>query len=98
MTSHELFTLQVNIDESQPEGSVLQRAAKYESEATSPTKRMRDPAELPLSERMALFEKNKGPLLVPKVPFSTPMPAKLLKESEQSMLRVCFKLKIKVDL
>ncbi|XP_034230299.1 LOW QUALITY PROTEIN: anillin-like [Thrips palmi] len=72
----------VSIDDSQPEGSVLQRAAKYESEATSPTKRMRDPAELPLSERMALFEKNKGPLLVPKVPFSTPMPAKLLKESE----------------
>lgn len=76
---------QVHIDESQPEGSVLQRAAKYESEASSPTKRMaKDPAELPLSERMALFEKNKGPLLVPKVPFSTPMPAKLLKENETS--------------
>ncbi|KAK3917217.1 Anillin [Frankliniella fusca] len=73
----------VNIDESHPEGSVLQRAAKYESDATSPSKRMaRDPAELPLSERMALFEKNKGPLLVPKVPFSTPMPAKLLREAE----------------
>ncbi|XP_026272727.1 anillin isoform X2 [Frankliniella occidentalis] len=73
----------VNIDVSQPEGSVLQRAAKYESEATSPSKRLaRDPAELPLSERMALFEKNKGPLLVPKVPFGVPMPAKLLKETE----------------
>lgn len=76
----------VNIDDSQPEGSVLQRAAKYESEASSPTKRMnKDPAELPLSERMALFEKNKGPLLVPKVPFSTPMPAKLLKDSEPAV-------------
>jgi len=62
-------------------GSVLQKAAMFESaaaaaSAASPSK---DPAELSLTQRMALFEKNKtdAPLL-PKVAFSCPLPAKLI--------------------
>lgn len=57
----------------------MDRAARYE-EATSPTKRERepDPAELPLAARLALFERNAGaaPVPLPKVPFGTSLPTK----------------------
>ncbi|XP_059484946.1 anillin-like isoform X2 [Neocloeon triangulifer] len=61
-------------------GSVLQKAAMFESAAVAASASPAiDPANLPLSQRMALFEKNKtnAPLL-PKVAFSTPLPAKLI--------------------
>ncbi|XP_053618181.1 anillin isoform X2 [Plodia interpunctella] len=45
--------------------SVLSRAAMFE--AGSP--RAKDPAEMSLRERKALFEKNKGAAIVPKAPF-----------------------------
>ncbi|GBP54401.1 Anillin [Eumeta japonica] len=55
-------------------GSVLSRAAMFE--AGSP--RARDPAEMSLRERKALFEKNKGAAIVPKAPFGLAPPAKAL--------------------
>lgn len=57
-------------------GSVLNQIQKYENSA-SPTKRALDPAELPLSQRMALFERNSAPVL-PKAPFAMPVPIKKL--------------------
>lgn len=50
-----------NVDRS----SVLSKAAMFE--AGSP--RNKDPAEMSLRERKALFEKNKGAAIVPKAPF-----------------------------
>ncbi|XP_059055978.1 anillin [Achroia grisella] len=50
-----------NVDRS----SVLSKAAMFES--GSP--KMKDPAEMSLRERKALFEKNKGAAIVPKAPF-----------------------------
>ncbi|CAH2237690.1 jg11366 [Pararge aegeria aegeria] len=50
-----------NVDRS----SVLSKAAMFE--AGSP--RSKDPAEMSLRERKALFEKNKGAAIVPKAPF-----------------------------
>ncbi|XP_069676075.1 anillin isoform X2 [Periplaneta americana] len=72
-------------DASPKTGSVLHRAAIFESSNTSPTKKGgKDPAELPVSERMALFERNKGKALVPKAAFSMPVPAKYLGGSNET--------------
>lgn len=47
---------------------VSNRAAMFESgqKQTTPTKLQKDPAELSIKERLALFEKNKGQALIPK--------------------------------
>ncbi|CAG9861041.1 unnamed protein product [Phyllotreta striolata] len=45
---------------------VAEKAAIFEG---SPTKSSKDPALLSVSERKALFEKNKGEALIPKAPF-----------------------------
>ncbi|XP_023942640.2 anillin isoform X3 [Bicyclus anynana] len=52
-----------NVDRS----SVLSKAAMFE--AGSPRGKEKDPAEMSLRERKALFEKNKGAAIVPKAPF-----------------------------
>ncbi|XP_045505446.1 anillin isoform X3 [Colias croceus] len=52
-----------NVDRS----SVLSKAAMFE--AGSPRAKEKDPAEMTLRERKALFEKNKGTIIVPKAPF-----------------------------
>ncbi|XP_038218578.1 anillin isoform X5 [Zerene cesonia] len=52
-----------NVDRS----SVLSKAAMFE--AGSPRAKEKDPAEMSLRERKALFEKNKGTIIVPKAPF-----------------------------
>lgn len=52
-----------NIDRS----SVLSKAAMFE--AGSPRAKEKDPAEMSLRERKALFEKNKGAAIIPKAPF-----------------------------
>ncbi|CAG5055286.1 unnamed protein product [Parnassius apollo] len=52
-----------NVDRS----SVLSKAAMFE--AGSPKTKEKDPAEMSLRERKALFEKNKGSAIVPKAPF-----------------------------
>uniref|UniRef100_A0A1B6IE89 PH domain-containing protein n=1 Tax=Homalodisca liturata TaxID=320908 RepID=A0A1B6IE89_9HEMI len=66
-----------------PTGSVLDRAQRYE-ETTSPTKRGRDPAELPLAERLALFERNAGAAVLPKAPLALPVPVKKLQQPAAS--------------
>lgn len=63
-------------------GSVLDLVQRYEK-ATSPTKR-RDPAELPLAERLALFERNAGAAVLPKAPFGMPVPDKKLQAKATS--------------
>lgn len=49
-------------------GLVSGRAALFENvqKGNSPTRSRKDPAELPIKERLALFERNKGNALVPK--------------------------------
>ncbi|KAJ2941254.1 hypothetical protein O0L34_g3451 [Tuta absoluta] len=47
--------------------SVLSKAAMFE--AGSPRAKEKDPAEMSLRERKALFEKNKGAVIMPKAPF-----------------------------
>lgn len=54
--------------------SVLSKAAMFE--AGSP--KAKDPAEMSLRERKALFEKNKGSAIVPKAPFGMAPSAKSL--------------------
>ncbi|XP_012266853.2 anillin isoform X3 [Athalia rosae] len=62
-------------------GSVLSKASMFESKVTEPKKK--DPAEMTLSERMALFERNKGGApLIPKAPLSMSVSKKQLEEKE----------------
>ncbi|KAJ8973922.1 hypothetical protein NQ317_001128 [Molorchus minor] len=51
--------------------SIANKASLFES---SPTKNTKDPALLSVSERKALFEKNRGDALIPKAPFGMPIP------------------------
>jgi hypothetical protein len=67
-------------------GSVLHKAALFES---SPAKKNgKDPAELSVAERLAIFECNKGQALIPKAPFSMPVPAKYLTGSNDGVKSV----------
>ncbi|KPJ00810.1 Actin-binding protein anillin [Papilio xuthus] len=61
-----------NVDRS----SVLSKAAMFE--AGSPKAKEKDPAEMSLRERKALFEKNKGSAIIPKAPFGLAPSAKTL--------------------
>lgn len=63
-------------------GSVLSKASLFESKNTET--KAKDPTQMTLSERMALFEKNKGgaPLL-PKAPLTMSIPPKKLQEKEK---------------
>lgn len=54
--------------------SIADKTALFES---SPNKTTKDPALLSVSERKALFEKNKGEALVPKAPFGMAPPVKV---------------------
>lgn len=55
--------------------SIADKAAIFET--ASPTKISRDPALLSVSERKALFEKNKGEVLIPKAAFGMAPPVKV---------------------
>ncbi|XP_071447088.1 anillin-like [Hetaerina americana] len=68
-------------------GSVLHKAALFESPSRSP--KAKDPAELSVAERKALFEKNKGQALVPKAAFSMSVPLKQLSSSPQKVAPKC---------
>lgn len=69
------------------QGSVLQKAALFESNSTAPAKKLqKDPAELPLSQRKALFEKNPGTAVLPKAPFALPVPVSMLQDSKKAVL------------
>jgi hypothetical protein len=45
--------------------------------------KIKDPAEMTLSERKALFERNKGEALIPKAPLTMSVPTKMLQEKEK---------------
>ncbi|KAJ8680371.1 hypothetical protein QAD02_016158 [Eretmocerus hayati] len=62
----------------QSPGSVLSKASMFESKNSSV--KTKDPAEMSLSERKALFERNKGEALIPKAPLTMSVPTKMLQE------------------
>lgn len=66
----------------QSPGSVLSKASIFETKSSGV--RMRDPAEMSLSERKALFERNKGEALIPKAPLTMSVPSKMLLDKEKS--------------
>lgn len=69
------------------QGFVLQKAALFEVGSTSPNKKVqKDPAELPLSQRKALFEKNPGTAVLPKAPFALPVPVSMLQDNKKPIL------------
>ncbi|XP_068625198.1 anillin-like [Battus philenor] len=72
-----------NVDRS----SVLSKAAMFE--AGSPKTKEKDPAEMSLRERKALFEKNKGSAIIPKAPFGLAPSVKTLQgENKAEKARV----------
>jgi hypothetical protein len=77
-------------DSSPKTGSVLHKAALFES---SPTKKPgKDPAELSLSERRAMFERKDSQALIPKAAFSMPVPAKYLAGQNDGQRNVSHKV------
>ena len=66
----------------QSPGSVLSKASMFESKGSAI--KTKDPAEMTLSERKALFERNKGEALIPKAPLSMSVPTKVLQEKEKA--------------
>lgn len=67
----------------QSPGSVLSKASMFESKTNSNFIKVKDPAEMSLSERKALFERNKGEALIPKAPLTMSVPTKKLMEKEK---------------
>ncbi|XP_034176641.2 anillin-like isoform X1 [Osmia lignaria lignaria] len=64
-------------------GSVLSKASLFESKNTET--KAKDPTQMTLSERMALFERNKGePPLLPKAPLTMSIPPKKLQEKDKN--------------
>lgn len=57
-------------------GEVLNKAAKFENQQLLSPAKTKDPALMSVSERKALFEKNKGAALVPKAAFGMAAPVK----------------------
>ena len=66
----------------QSPGSVLSKASMFENKNNTYVK-VKDPAEMTLSERKALFERNKGEALIPKAPLTMSVPTKKLMEKEK---------------
>lgn len=54
---------------------IANKAALFEGSSSSPGKNAKDPALMSVSERKALFEKNKGEALLPKAPFGMAVPS-----------------------
>lgn len=68
------------------QNSVLQKAALFENGVPNQAKKLqKDPAELPLSQRKALFEKNASTPVLPKAPFALPVPPRMLQEKKPTM-------------
>lgn len=66
----------------QPSGSVLSKASMFE--AKNADAKAKDPAQMSLAERMALFERNKGGApLIPKAPLTMSIPPKKLQEKDK---------------
>lgn len=66
-------------------GLVSDRAALFENaqKSNSPIKSHKDPAELTIKERLALFEKNKGMALIPKAALGMAPSAKQIQNDRQ---------------
>uniref|UniRef100_A0ABD2WMP4 PH domain-containing protein n=1 Tax=Trichogramma kaykai TaxID=54128 RepID=A0ABD2WMP4_9HYME len=62
----------------QSPGSVLSKASMFETKGSTP--KTKDPTEMTLSERKALFERNKGEALIPKAPLTMSVPTNKLFE------------------
>ncbi|XP_036146004.1 anillin isoform X2 [Monomorium pharaonis] len=67
----------------QPSGSVLEKASMFEAKHTET--KAKDPAQMSLAERMALFERNKGEALIPKAPLTMSIPPKKLQEKDKQL-------------
>ncbi|XP_049939976.1 anillin-like isoform X5 [Schistocerca serialis cubense] len=81
----ELKSVSNHAQMSPKKGSVLHKAAVFES--GSPEKQLtKDPIELSVAERLALFEKNKGQALIPKTAFSMAVPTKYLNKTQQDSI------------
>ncbi len=66
-------------------GLVSDRAARFESsQPNASQKTQKDPAEMSLKERLALFEKNKGTALIPKAALGMSVSAKQIMGDVQS--------------
>ncbi|XP_008546672.1 anillin isoform X2 [Microplitis demolitor] len=65
-----------------PEKSTKEVASGNRTPSSLATK-AKDPAEMSLSERMAMFERNKGEALIPKAPLSLPVSTKKLMECQK---------------
>lgn len=66
----------------QSSGSVLSKASMFEAKSTDA--KVKDPAQMTLAERMALFERNKGEApLIPKAPLTMSIPPKKLQEKNK---------------
>lgn len=66
-------------------GLVSDRAARFESsQHVASQKTQKDPAEMSLKERLALFEKNKGTALIPKAALGMSVSAKQIMSDGQS--------------
>lgn len=66
----------------QSSGSVLSKASMFEAKNTDA--KAKDPAQMTLAERMALFERNKGEApLIPKAPLTMSIPPKKLQEKNK---------------
>ncbi|KAG5896653.1 hypothetical protein JTB14_021298 [Gonioctena quinquepunctata] len=66
-------------------GNIADRAAAFES---SPNKNTKDPALLSVSERKALFERNRGEALIPKAPFGMSHPVKVETTTKASSTKI----------
>ncbi|XP_043484341.1 anillin isoform X1 [Leptopilina heterotoma] len=80
----------------QSPGSVLSKASMFESRTNSNFVKAKDPAEMSLSERKALFERNKGEALIPKAPLTMSVPTKKLMEKEKHTADSCQKTETSV--
>lgn len=66
----------------QASGSVLSKASMFE--AKNMDTKAKDPAQMTIAERMALFERNKGEApLIPKAPLTMSIPPKKLQEKDK---------------
>ncbi|XP_014204655.1 anillin-like isoform X2 [Copidosoma floridanum] len=76
-------------------GSVLSKASMFESKGSAT--KTKDPAEMTLSERKALFERNKGEALIPKAPLTMSVPTKMLQEKEKQANHADSIVRSKID-
>ncbi|XP_014485813.1 PREDICTED: actin-binding protein anillin-like isoform X2 [Dinoponera quadriceps] len=66
----------------QASGSVLSKASMFEAKNTDA--KAKDPVQMTIAERMALFERNKGEApLIPKAPLTMSIPPKKLQEKDK---------------